>query len=187
MCAWWARIAPACIRLGPGSEFLISRCFAACVTVTPRLNGTLREPLAPLMVTDSAAMGAVTPCGRLTGALAILDMKRSSRLGDDAQDIAALSDRTRLFVRHHALGRRDAHRAHTAEHLRQLILAAVNPQPRTADALDAVDNGTSLEILQADGQRRLRTVRFQAEVRDVTLVLQHLRDGRLQLRGRGLD
>src|SRR3569833_602811 len=166
MCAWWARIAPACIRLGPGSEFLISRCFAACVTVTPRLNGTLREPLAPLMVTDSAAMGAVTPCGRLTGALAILDMKRSSRLGHDAQDFAALSARTRLFVRHHALGRGDEHRAHPAEHLRQVVLAAVNPQAGATDALDAVNDGTSLEKLLANRLRRRRAVGLLAIVRD---------------------
>src|SRR5690348_5668988 len=187
MFARCARTAPACMRLKPGSEYLISRCFSAWVTVTPRLNGRLREPLAPFMVTDSAAMVAVTPCGRLTGALAILDMKRSSRLGHDAQDFAALSDRTRLFVRHHALGRGDDHRAHPAEILRQLVLAAVDPQARAADALDAVDDGTSLEILQANRQRRLRAVGFQAIVRDITLVLQHLRDSRLQLRRRELD
>src|SRR5215470_3826185 len=98
MFARCARIAPACMRLSPGSVYLISRCLSAWTTVTPRLSGTLSEPFAPLIVTDSGAMVAVTPCGRLTGALAILDMKRSSRLGHDAQDFAALSDRTRLLV-----------------------------------------------------------------------------------------
>ena len=34
----------------------------------------LKEPFAPLMVTESPAIVAVTPCGRSTGALAILDM-----------------------------------------------------------------------------------------------------------------
>src|SRR5690242_7550569 len=130
MLARCARTEPACVRLRPGSVYLISRCFSAWTTVTPRVSGMLKEPFAPLMVTDSAAMVAVTPCGRLTGALAILDMKRSSRLGHDAQDFAALSNRTRLFVRHHALGRRDDHRAHPAENLRQIVLAAVDPQAR---------------------------------------------------------
>src|SRR6202012_5158018 len=120
----------------------------------------LSVPLAPLTDTDSGVIVAVTPCGRSTGALAILDMKRSSRLGHDAQDFAALSDRTRLLVRHHALGRGDDHRTHAAEHLGQLILAAVDPQARAADALDAVDDGTSLEILQPNRQSRLRAVRI---------------------------
>src|ERR1700748_1564305 len=156
MFAMCARVEPACVRLRPGSVYLISRCLSACTTVTPRVSGMLNVPLAPLMVTDSGAMVAVTPCGRSTGALAILDMKRSSRLRHDAQDFAALSDRTRLLIRHHALGRGDDHRTHPAQNLRQVILAAVDPQTRPADALNAVNDGTSLEILQTDGQRRLR-------------------------------
>src|ERR1700743_2125404 len=128
MFARCARVAPAWVRLIPGSVNLISRCFSACTTETPRVSGMLKVPLAPLMVTDSGAMVAVTPCGRSPGGLAILDMKTSSRLRHDAQDFAALSDRTRLLVRHHALGRGDDHRTHPAEHLRQLVLAAVDPQ-----------------------------------------------------------
>src|ERR1700744_4747894 len=161
MLARCARVAPAWVRPIPGSANFTSRCLSACTTVTPRVNGMLSVPFAPLMVTDSVAMVAVTPCGRSTGALAILDMKRFSRLGHDAQDFAALSDRTRLLVRHHALGRGDDHRTHSAQHLGQLVLAAVDPQARPADTLDAVDDGTSLEILQADSQRRFRAVRVQ--------------------------
>src|ERR1700748_456925 len=107
MLAMCARPAPACIRPIAGSVYLISRCLSACTTVTPRVSGTLRVPFAPLTVTDSGEIVAVTPCGRSTGALAILDMKKSSRLRHDAQDFAALSDRTRLLVRHHALRRGD--------------------------------------------------------------------------------
>src|ERR1700721_4587734 len=124
MFAICARVAPACVRPIPGSVYLISRCLSACTTVTPRVKGMLKVPLAPLMVTDSGAMVAVTPCARSTGALAILDMKRSSRLRHDAQDFAALSDRTRLLVRHHALGRGDDHRTHPAQNLRQGVLGA---------------------------------------------------------------
>src|SRR6202046_5675505 len=183
MLAICARVAPACVRPIPGSVYLISRCLSACTTVTPRESGMLKVPLAPLMVTDSGAMVAVTPCGRLTGALAILDMKRSSRLRHDAQDFAALSDRTRLLVRHHALRRGDDHRTHPAQNLRQVVLAAVDPQARPADALDAVDDGTSLEIFQPDRESRFRAVGIEAVVRDVALVLEHLDDSRLELRG----
>src|SRR5262249_50034096 len=44
----------------------------------------------------------------------------------------------------------------------------------------------ALEILQANRQCRLRSVGVETVVRDVTLVLQHLDDSRLQLRGREL-
>src|SRR3954468_20837893 len=119
------------------------------------------------MVTCSGDRVAVTPFGRSTGALAILDMSVSLLTsGHDAQDFAALSDRTGLLVRHHALRRRHDHRAHSAENLRQLVLAAVDPQARTADALNAVDDGTSLVVLQPDGQRRFAAVGLGAEVPD---------------------
>src|SRR5512140_577992 len=182
MFARCARVAPACMRDSPGSTYFTSRCWSACTTVTPRESGVLRVPFAPLMVTSSGDTVAVTPFGRLTGALAILDMSVSLLTsGHDAQDFAALSDRASLLVRHHALRRRHDHRAHSAENFRQLMLAAVDPQARTADALDAVDNRTSLVVLQSDGQRRLAAVGLGAEVRDVTFVLQYLDDGRLQL------
>src|SRR4051812_16946818 len=183
MFARCARVAPACMRDRPGSVYFTSRCCSACTTVTPRDSGVLSVPFAPLMVTCSGDRVAVTPFGRSTGALAILDMSVSLLTsGHDAQDFAALSDRTGLLVRHHALGRRHNHGAHAAENLRQLVLAAVDPQARTADALDAVDNRAPLVILQADGQRRLAAVALGAEIRNVTFVLQYLDDGRLQFR-----
>src|SRR6185437_7054985 len=69
-----ARVAPACIRGMPGSEYLISSFLSAVVTVTPDFSGRVRDPLAPLMVTASADTVAVTPCGRSTGAFATLLM-----------------------------------------------------------------------------------------------------------------
>src|ERR1700749_3877757 len=145
MFARCARVAPACMRAIPGSAYLTSSFCSVCTTVTPRVSGVLRLPFAPLMVTCSGDKVAVTPFGRSTGALAILDMSVSLLTsGHDAQDFAALSDRAGLLVRHHALRRRHDHRAHSAENLRQLVLAAVDPQARTADALNAVDDGTSL-------------------------------------------
>src|SRR3954462_5482082 len=137
------------------------------------------------MVTCSGDRVAVTPFGRSTGALAILDMSVSLLTsGYDAQDFAALSDRTGLLVRHHALGRRHNHGAHAAENLRQLVLAPVDPQARPTDTLDAVNDRASLVILQADEQRRLAAVALGAKIRNVTFVLQYLDDGRLQFRRR---
>src|SRR3569832_1955936 len=183
MFARCARVAPACMRDSPGFTYFTSSLESPCTTVTPRESGVLRVPFAPLMITCSGDTVAVTPFGRLTAALAILDMSVSLlTFGHDAQDFTALSDRTGLLVRHHALRRRHDHRTHTTENLRQLVLAAVNPQARAADALNAVDNGTSLVILQPDGQRRLAAVGLGAEIPDVTFVLQYLDDGRLQLR-----
>src|SRR5579864_6030270 len=181
MLARCARVAPACVRERSGSVYLISSFLSVCTTDTPRVSGTLSEPFAPLMVTESADTLAVTPWGRLTGAFAILDMVGSLR--HDAQDFTALSDRARLFVGHHALGRGHDDGAHAAEHLGQLVLAAIDAQARTAHPLDAIDDGAALEILQPDDQRWLAAIAVGAEIGDVTLVLQHFHDGRLELRG----
>src|ERR1700739_961681 len=179
MLARCARVAPARVRARSASAKLTCSFFSACATVTPGVSGRLREPLAPLMVTASAAMVAGTPCGSSTGALAILDMMALCAYGNDAPAFAALSDRARLAVGHDALGGRDDHRPHAPEHLRQVVLAAIDAQPRPADALQAVDHRPALEVLQADGEPRLAAVGVEAEVGDVALVLQHLDDGGL--------
>ena len=67
-------MAPARVRASSASEYLICSFFSVCTTDTPLVSDRLSEPLAPLMVTASAAMVAVTPAGKSTGALAILDM-----------------------------------------------------------------------------------------------------------------
>src|SRR5882757_4429049 len=146
MFARCARVAPACVRDRPGSVYLISSFWSDCTTDTPRVSGTLRVPFAPLMVTDSGDTVAVTPFGRSTGALAILDMLVSLASGHDAQDFAALADRPGLLVRHHTFGRGHDHGAHAAQNLRQLVLAAVDPQAGTADTLDPVDHGTAFVV-----------------------------------------
>src|SRR5262245_40153545 len=185
MFARCARVAPACMRDSSPANFTAS-CFSFCSTVTPRLSGSDREPLAPFTVTESAAMVAVTPCGRSTARFATRDIRKYllPGSGDDAQDFAALADGARLLVRHHALRRGDDHGTHAAEHLRQLVLAAIDAQAGTAHALEAVDDGLALEILEAHGQHGLAAVVGDAEVGDVALVLQHAHHGRLHLRGR---
>src|SRR6185312_2092064 len=182
MLARCARVEPANVRAWPGSLNFTSRRFSACTTLTPGRRARLSEPLAPFRVTALSAIVAVTPCGSSTGALAILDMARSP-LRHDAEHFAALADRARLLVRHDALRRGDDDRPHAAQDLRQLVLAAIDAQPRTADTLQAVDDRPALEVLEADGQSRLAALLIEAEVSDVAFVLQHLHDGVLQPRG----
>src|SRR5580658_377575 len=185
MLARCARVAPALVRDRLGSAKLTCSLFSVCATDTPVTSGRLKEPLAPLMVTASAAMVAVTPEGSSTGALAILDMMASLALisGDDAQHLAPLSDGARLAVGHDTLRGGDDHRPHPTEDLRQLVLAAIDAQPRAADALQAVDHGPALVILQTDRETRFAALIVEAEVGDIALVLQHLDDRGLQARG----
>src|SRR5579885_71285 len=99
MLARCARVEPASVRARPGSAYFTSRRFSACTTLTPGPSARLREPLAPFSVTALPAIVAVTPCGRSTGALAILDMAcyglrpdclRGSRKAANPEHVAAL-------------------------------------------------------------------------------------------------
>src|SRR5262245_28605598 len=110
-------------------------------------------------------------------------MRTASASGDDAQHLTALAGGARLAVSHHALGRRDDHRAHATENLRQLVLATVDAQPWAADALQAIDDRTALEVFQPDREAWLATVGIEMEVADIALLLQHLGDGSLEARG----
>src|SRR5438874_13712501 len=138
MLARWSHVAPALVRARPSASNRICSFLSVCTTETPAVSGRLSEPLAPLMVTASAAMVAVTPAGSSTGALAILDMTLSHSLRRRCTGLPALPDRARLAVGHHAFGGGGDHRGHCAEGLGQLILAAVDPQPRGAGAVGAI-------------------------------------------------
>src|SRR5690242_6175853 len=130
MFARCARVAPACARDSSFAYFTWI-CLSFCSMDTPVLSGKDNEPFAPFTVTASEATVAVTPCGRSMMAFATRDMARlvlSWSLRDDAQDFAALADRARLLVRHHTLRRGDDDSAHTAEHLRELVLTAIDAQ-----------------------------------------------------------
>ena len=135
-------------------------------------------PLAPLTVTVFAAIVAVTPCGRSTGRFATrLTWYAVLSLGHDAEDFAALADGARLVVRHHALGRGDDHGAHAAQHLRQLVLAAIDAQAGRADALEAVDDRAAFVVLQARWSGvGLPPSCARWKSADVAFVLQHLDD-----------
>src|SRR5688572_5939941 len=122
----------------------------ACSAFTARLN----VPLPPLMVTLSAAIVAVTPCGRVTGCFATRDMATPSSR-NDAQHFAAVTGSARLAIAHHTARRRHDRDAEPTEHGRQLVFALVHAQAGTADALQPVDDRAALVVLQLDGQRRL--------------------------------
>src|SRR5262245_41680292 len=183
MFATCARVAPACVRDSSLANLTVS-CLSFCSIDTPGFSGSDRVPLAPFTVTPSAATVVVTPCGTSMIFLATRDMTKSPAMcsGDDAEHFAALAGRARLLVGHHTLGGGDDDGAHATQYLRQLVLAAIDTQARTADALEAVDDRAALEILQADGQRRLAAVVVHAEVRDIALVLQHATNGDLHFR-----
>src|SRR5580698_3226122 len=120
MFARCARVEPASMRTPSSAPYLTFSVLSACSTVTPVFRARLSEPFAPFTVTCAPEMVAVTPCGRDTGAFATLLI--TCPLGHDAQDFAALSDGTCLFVRHHTARRRHDHGAHASQELRQLIL-----------------------------------------------------------------
>src|SRR6185369_14653188 len=148
MLARCARVEPARMRAPSGwpNDTCSALSFSATDTSAP--NGRDSEPFAPLMVTRPAAIVAVTPCGRLTGFLATRDMIFSIASRHDAEHFAALARGARLAVGHHALRRGHDHRPHAAEHLGQFILAAIHTQAGTRHALQAIDDGAALVILE---------------------------------------
>src|ERR1700689_2584855 len=187
MFARCARVEPAVMRACSLPRYFTDSFLSCCSIDTPVPIGMVSVPLAPLTVTAPAATLTVTPLGRSMIRLATLDISAhldqcACASGDDAQDFPALADRVRRLVGHHALGRGHDHRAHAAEHAWNLVLAAIDAQPRPAHALDPVDHRTAVVVLQVDRQNRLAVVLRQAKVGDIALVLQHLENRRLQFR-----
>src|ERR1700689_3200841 len=187
MFARCARVEPAVMRACSLPRYFTDSFLSCCSIDTPVPIGMVSVPLAPLTVTAPAATLTVTPLGRSMIRLATLDISAhldqcACASGDDAQDFPALADRVRRLVGHHALGRGHDHGPHTAQHARNLVLAAIDTQPGPAHALDAVDHRAAVVVLQVNRQHRLAVILVEAEVGDITLVLEHLQDRRLQLR-----
>src|ERR1022692_3192071 len=183
MFARCARVAPARMRTASSPWYLTDSVLSSCTTDTPSPSTTVKAPRAPFTVTAPGATLTVTPLGRSMIRLATRDMF-SFPSCDDAQHFAALADRVRRLVGHDTLGRRDDHGTHAAEHARNLVLAAIDPQARAADPLDPVDDRAAFVILQIDGQHGLALIARAIEVRDVALVLQYREDRGLELRRR---
>src|SRR5262245_40362067 len=196
MFARCARVEPAIMSASrPPLAFSTFRTFASCTTFTCLLLSVrLSVPLPPFTVTASVLIVAVTPCGKGTGCLATRDMSVSSVLGpslaasgNDADHFAAVARGARGTVGHHAFRRGHDRDAQAAEDRRKLVLALVDTQAGTADALEPVDDRSALVILELHGQRRLAVVRARGEVLDVALFLQNLRDRKLHLGSRHVD
>src|SRR5688572_23291953 len=181
MFARCARVAPAVMRDCAPSNLTCS-FLSCCSTDTPLATTKLSSPLAPFTLTTLAATVAVTPWGSSTGRFATRLISKPSR--HDAEHFAALPDGPRLFVRHHALGRGNDGGAETTLDLRQLGLAAVDTQAGTRHALEAVDHGAAVEVLQLDAERLLGTFVGDLESGHVAFFLQNLDQRRLQLRRR---
>src|SRR5580658_2662141 len=188
MFARCARVAPARMRTALSPWNFTARVLSFCSTDTPEPSTSESVPREPFTVTPAGVTLTVTPAGRSMIRLATLDMfsfpsaSHGKPSGDDAQHFAALTDCMRRFVSHDALGRRYDHGAHAAEHTRNVVLAPIDAQSRAADTLDSIDHRAAVVVFQLDRQHWLAVITRVIEVGDVTLVLQHRKNRRLQLR-----
>ncbi|SBP86509.1 conserved hypothetical protein [Thiomonas delicata] len=124
--------------------------------------------------------------GTTIGFLATRDMA-SPQLGNIAKDLTANTHLTGLAIGHHALRRGNNGDTQPVEHLWDGVTPAVNSKPGATDTLNALDDRTPGVILERNLQVRLGSVAQQLEAVDIALVLQHLRNGSLQLGGRHPD
>src|SRR3989338_563474 len=162
-------------------------CAPSWVTFTRGCTAYSRLPLGPFTLTWLPLSLTSTPPGMVTGFFAILDMFALSprpASGNDAQHFAAEAGLARGAIGHDPFGRGDDRHARAAEDARQPVLGPILTQAGRAHALDALDHPPALEILERDLQRRFTGVADLAPVLDIALVLEHLRDGALDARGR---
>src|SRR5450432_2546803 len=165
-------------------------------TVTRALTGRTSVPSEPLTLIVSAFVVTSTPLGTAIGIFPTRDMTCSfstRSLSYDMplrhvhQDFAADAGLPRLAIGHHALGRGDDGDAAAVHDARDVVPALVDPQARTADALDLLDHGMAGVVLQRDLELGLGTLALDPEAVDVALVLQDLGNRHLQLRRRHRD
>src|SRR5215467_4265820 len=132
----------------------------------------------------SAASVASTPLGSVTGYFAMRDM---AVLRDDADHFAAHPGGARLAIGHHALGGRDDGDAQAVHDARQVVAPLVHAQAGRGDPLDLLYHWVAGVVLQPYFELRLAFLVANRESVDVALVLQHLRDRHLDLRGGNAD
>src|SRR5450830_83334 len=110
----------------------------------------VNTPIAPFTVICSAEIAISAPAGSAIGILPTRDILHS--LGDVANNFATDTGCARFAVSHHALrGRNNCH-AQAVHNIRDVIFTLVDTQPWTGHALQALDNGTTGVILQANLQ-----------------------------------
>ena len=143
------------------STYFTASCLVLLLDLTRRSSAAaLRVPLAPLIVTALGGDRGRHALRQIDRLFATRDMDVISTLRQATMQSTSPPwpiERACLSVIT-PLRRRDDDGAHAAEHLRQLVLAAIDAQAGPADALEAVDDGPALVVLQADGQRRLAAV-----------------------------
>src|SRR5262249_48298883 len=109
------------------------------------------------------------------------------RLRDDADHFATYPGGARLAVGHHALRSGHDGDTETVHDSRQVVAPLVHAQAGRGDAFDLLDHWLAGVVLQPDLELRLAFLLTNRESVDVALVLQHLRDRYLDLRGGNAD
>src|SRR4029079_8983079 len=153
-------------------------------TATLGSTGRAIVPSGPFTWMFCASTLNSTPLGSATGFLAIRDISASS--GHDAENLAADAGVARLAVGHHAVRGREDRDPEAVHDPRDVVPALVDAQPRARHALELLDHRAPRVVLQADARFRLRALLAQREILDVSLVLQDVGEGGLQLRRRHL-
>src|SRR3546814_15469168 len=83
-----------------------------------------------------------------------------------------------------SLGRRDDGDAQTVAHDRKFLGTRIYAAARLGNALDVLDRGLALEILQFDTQLRMSAGRIFAEATNVAFALEHFEQVGTKLGGR---
>src|SRR5688572_5092643 len=156
------------------------------VTSTSGFVSSVKLPFLPLIVTTRPLTSALRSLPSSMGFLPTRDIvvTRIRGLENDAEDFAAVALRLGLNVRHDALRRRHDRDAESALHDGELIDALEDAQPGPAHALDALDDGFVLVVLQLERHDVLAFDVLGRYGREVAFLLEDLCNGELLLRRR---
>src|SRR5690348_11448939 len=132
MLATRVRVSPCSARCSPRSLGRVTTSWSPpspssrglCCTVIARGMRSDNSPLGPLTVTRSGSIATVTPAGTGIGCLPIRDIAFQG-LPDRRYHFAADALQTGVVAGHHAAGRRDDRRAHTALDPRDVLVIDV--------------------------------------------------------------
>src|SRR5262245_36882397 len=185
-----------CARVVPDialSKLLFERAVTLTIlpstlTSTSGFVSSVKLPFLPLIVTVRLLTSALRSLPSSMGFLPTRDIGVTRILGleDDAENFAAVAFRLGLNVRHDALRRRHDRDAEAALNDGKLIDALEDAQARTADALDAFDDGLVLVVLQLERHDVLAVDVLARHGREIAFLLEDFRDGEQLLRRRRL-
>src|SRR5210317_49425 len=166
--------------LSPSGFTMYSPSFSSRLIAGWRTRSRL--PLGPFTFSCEPLMLMSTPEGSLIGFLATRDIPVS--LSHVTNEFTAVAGSTRRHVGHEATRCAHDHNAQTVKHTRQVILATIDTQSRTARTFQAVDSATAFEILECNFKTWFAVVFVHAKVSDISLFLQHGSDTHLCFRVR---